>query len=243
MALETLNIDYLKDKNDKLIFPVTHSDAIIGGLSKKGYDINDKVYNNNWDNVITAGIYYSSAASTATSRPQLLQNTSNVNITYDFIEVIRTGTIAWQIARRSLSNNSINTGTAQASAYRKLTNITNTGAGSKGAWTIDYYTAPIVGGTKLTNVTTDDQTLLLTGITSYSVLDGIMIVAYPDANASAKLPIRIRVNNLAYVPLFNLDGMPVEQDTFESKRVPMLISYSATDSCFYLVRWLWRSRT
>ena len=58
MALETLNIDYVKDKDNKIVFPVTHSDAIIGGLSKKGYNINDTVYSNNWDNVINTGIYY-----------------------------------------------------------------------------------------------------------------------------------------------------------------------------------------
>lgn len=230
MALETLNIDYIKDKDNKTVFPVTHSDAIIGGLSKKGYNINDAVYNNNWDNVINTGIYYSSSPSNSTNRPQLLFGTTNIDVTYDFIEVIRIGSSAFQLAKISDGLNA-----DYVVAYREFTNVTDTGAGSKGTWKSNYYTSSITGSAVLTDVTTDNQTLKLSGITSYSDLDGRIIVMYQESNASAKLPLKIRINNLAYVPLYNLDGTVVDQSTFGNKRVPMLVSYSTANSCFYLV--------
>ena len=230
MALETLNIDYIKDKDNKMVFPVTHSDAIIGGLSKKGYNINDTVYNNNWDNVINTGIYYSSASASSTNRPQLLSGTSNINVVYDFIEVIRIGSSAFQLAKITDGFNA-----EHIVAYREFTSVTDTSAGSKGSWKSAYATSEITGNTTLTNVTAADQTINMLGITSYSDLDGRILIVYQESNASAKLPTRIRINNLAYVPLYNLDGTAVEQDTFENKRVPILISYSSADSCFYLV--------
>lgn len=230
MALETLNIDYIRDKDNKMVFPVTHSDAIIGGLSKKGYNINDTVYNNNWDNVINTGIYYSSASASSTNRPQLLSGTSNINVVYDFIEVIRIGSSAFQLAKITDGFNA-----EHIVAYREFTSVTDTGAGSKGSWKSSYCTPSITGNVTLTNVTAVDQTINMLGINSYSDLDGRILIVYQESNASAKLPTRIKVNNLAYVPLYNLDGTAVEQDTFENKRVPILISYSSADSCFYLV--------
>lgn len=230
MALETLNIDYIKDKDNKIVFPVTHSDAIIGGLSKKGYNINDIVYSNNWDNVINTGIYYSSASSSSTNRPQLLYGTSTIDVVYDFIEVIRIGSSAFQLAKVSTGFKA-----DHVCAYREFTNVTDTGAGSKGTWKSAYTTSAMTDSALLTDVTVADQTLKLSGITSYSDLDGRILIVYQESNASAKLPTRIKVNNLAYVPLYNLDGTAVEQDTFENKRVPILISYSSADSCFYLV--------
>lgn len=159
-----------------------------------------------------------------------MYGTSTIDVVYDFIEVIRIGSSAFQLAKVSTGFKA-----DHVCAYREFTNVTDTGAGSKGTWKSAYTTSAMTDSALLTDVTVADQTLKLSGITSYSDLDGRILIVYQESNASAKLPTRIKVNNLAYVPLYNLDGTAVEQDIFENKRVPILISYSSADSCFYLV--------
>lgn len=46
------------EKNGEKVFPITHSRALLGGISSKAYNINDSVCGNNWNNVTDNGLYY-----------------------------------------------------------------------------------------------------------------------------------------------------------------------------------------
>lgn len=56
-------------QDGKLVFPYTHSSAILGPMSNKGQDINNEIYNNNWNTITENGWYYSSNHTNSTGRP------------------------------------------------------------------------------------------------------------------------------------------------------------------------------
>lgn len=69
MALMRGDISYLKSENDQIIYPVTHSSALLGSISNKSYDISD-TYGGNWDRVINNGYYMDNESNTVpSSRP------------------------------------------------------------------------------------------------------------------------------------------------------------------------------
>lgn len=65
------------EKNGERIFPITHSRALLGGISSKAYNINDSVYGNDWNNITDNGLYYDENGS---NRPPVGVNTYPDNL-------------------------------------------------------------------------------------------------------------------------------------------------------------------
>lgn len=65
------------EKNGEKVFPITHSRALLGGISSKAYNINDSVYGNNWNNITENGLYYDENGS---NRPPVGVNTYPDNL-------------------------------------------------------------------------------------------------------------------------------------------------------------------
>lgn len=65
------------EKNGEKVFPITHSRALLGGISSKAYNINDAICGNNWNNVVDNGLYYDE---NGTNRPPIGLNTYPDNL-------------------------------------------------------------------------------------------------------------------------------------------------------------------
>lgn len=66
MALVSGDISYLKSEDNQIIYPVTHSSALLGPISNRSYDISD-IYEGNWNRVINNGYYMDNESNTLSS--------------------------------------------------------------------------------------------------------------------------------------------------------------------------------
>lgn len=179
----TINPTWIEENGNK-VFPITHNRALLGGLSYKAYNIDDTVYNNDWNNVKDNGFYYDN---NGTNRPPVGINTYPAKLLVEVVK-INSGTVMQRLVMDNTEfSDAEGIGTIK-DVYSRIGVESSTGTVTWSSWYISN-TESLASRTYVENTgsTATVRTITINGITSLSQIKDkvIFIKALTAGSASA----------------------------------------------------------